>query len=564
MSTAKDLSILIPSRNEMFLQKTIETVLAATEADTEIIAVADGAWPDPPVKDHPRVILVHHSESIGQRAATNEAARISRARFVMKLDAHCAVDQGFDRKLIAAYDSGELAPDVTTVPAMYNLHGFDWECTACKNRLYQGPKPVKCEKCGHREHEMAVVFKPRMNRLTTAWRFDHTLHFQYWREGEKRQKGELCDILCCLGACFMMTRERYWELGGMDEAHGSWGQMGVEVGCKSWLSGGRMVVNKRTWFSHMFRTQQGFSFPYPAPNPKPAREHSRKLWIDGAWPKAVRTLDWLLDHFKPLPDWHEDRHYLNQIDGDLIKGAVHLGPALRPGIKKGLVYYTDNRLDERLMAACQARLNRYRNGWDLVSVSLQPMAFGRNIHLPLERGHLAMFKQILAGLEAVDADVVYLVEHDMLYHRSHFDFVPPKKDVYYYNENTWKVDAATGQALFYYCKQTSGLVAWRELLIEHYRKRVAKVEAEGYDRNMGYEPGTHRPPRGVDSHPAERFMSKHPNIDIRHGSNWTRSRWRQDQFRNKNACLGWQMADEVPGWGKTKGRFDEFLMEVLP
>ena len=536
----------------MFLKRTIECVLERAEADTEVIAVADGAWPDPPIPDHPRVILVHHTESIGQRAATNEAARISRARFVMKLDAHCHLDQGFDRKLMAPYETGELAADVTTIPAMYNLHGFDWVCGGCGNRLYQGPKPAKCDKCGHREHAMDVVWQPRKNRLTTAWRFDKTLHFQYWKEGEKRQHGDLCDILCCLGACFFMTRERYWELDGMDEGHGSWGQMGVEVGCKSWLSGGRMVVNKRTWYSHLFRTQQGFSFPYPAPKAEPAREHSRKLWIEGAWPKAVRKLDWMLDHFKPLPDWHD---------------TANPSPVTRHAsrdIKKGLVYYTDNRLDERLMAACQARLNRYRNGWDLVSVSLKPIEFGRNIHLPMERGHLAMFKQILAGLEAVEADVVYMVEHDMLYHESHFDFVPPRTDVYYYNENTWKVDAASGQALFYYCKQTSGLVAWRELLVEHYRKRVAKVEAEGYDRNMGYEPGTHRPPRGVDSHPAERWMSRRPNIDIRHGGNWTRSRWSQDQFRNKNACLGWKMADEVPGWGKTKGRFDEFLKEVLP
>ena len=101
-------------------------------------------------------------------------------------------------------------------------------------------------------------------------------------------------------------------------------------------------------------------------------------------------------------------------------------------------------------------------------------------------------------------------------------------------------------------------------LIEHYRKRVAKVEAQGYDRNMGYEPGCHRPPRGVDSYRAERWMSAHPNIDIRHGGNFTKSRWSQDQFRNKNSCQGWKMADEVPGWGVTKGRFDDFLKEILP
>lgn len=554
---ANDLSILIPSRNEMFLRRTIEDALAHSEADTEVIAIADGCWPDPPLEDHPRVILVHHTVAIGQRAATNEAARISRAKYVMKADAHCAFDQGFDAKLIAAYESAELAGDVTTIPRMYNLHAFDWQCSGCGERSYQGPKPAKCKKCGGGAHEIAVVWQPRWNRKTEAWRFDRDLHFQYWRDAEKRpeNQGEIAEIMCCLGACWFMARERYWEIGGMDEAHGSWGQMGVEIACKSWLSGGRMVVNKRTWYAHMFRTQQGFSFPYPNPGVEKARERSRKLWVGNEWPQAKRPLQWLIDKFAPVPDWH---------DRPEISSAFILQPSASRRPTKCLIYYTDNRLDERLMAACMRQINECRNGHDLISVSLAPIAYGRNITLPLERGALTMFKQILAGLEAATADIVFLVEHDLLYHPSHFEFTPPRRDAYFYNENTWKVDAKTGQALFYYTKQTSGLCAYRDLLIEHYRKRVARVATEGYDRNMGYEPGCHRPPRGIDDHPAERWMSAHPNIDIRHGGNLTKSRWSQDQFRNKNSCLGWQMADEVPGWGKTKGRFEDFLKEVLP
>jgi len=39
------------------------------------------------------------------------------------------------------------------------------------------------------------------------------------------------------------------ELEGLDERHGFWGQFGTEISCKSWLSGGRQVVNKKTWFA---------------------------------------------------------------------------------------------------------------------------------------------------------------------------------------------------------------------------------------------------------------------------------------------------------------------------
>jgi cellulose synthase/poly-beta-1,6-N-acetylglucosamine synthase-like glycosyltransferase len=44
-----DVSILIPARNEEHLQRTISSILANIEADTEIIAVLDGYWPDPNV-----------------------------------------------------------------------------------------------------------------------------------------------------------------------------------------------------------------------------------------------------------------------------------------------------------------------------------------------------------------------------------------------------------------------------------------------------------------------------------------------------------------------------------
>jgi len=141
-----DLSILIPSRNEMFLKNTIEDILEHIEADTEIIAVLDGALADPPIQQHDRVTLIYHPESIGQRAATNQAAEVSRAKFIMKCDAHCGFDQGFDRKLMEEWEY-----DWTVVPRMYNLHAFDWQCEKCGNRTYQGGRPEKCEKCDNTE-----------------------------------------------------------------------------------------------------------------------------------------------------------------------------------------------------------------------------------------------------------------------------------------------------------------------------------------------------------------------------------------------------------------------------
>lgn len=227
-----------------------------------------------------------------------------------------------------------------------------------------------------------------------------------------------------------------------------------------------------------------------------------------------------------------------------------------------IVYYTDNRLDPLIMKACQTQVRKASNNARIISVSLEPIDFGENIVMGEQRGYLTMFKQILCGLEQTSSRLVYLCEHDVLYHPSHFEFMLDKSDIFYYNQNTWKLDANTGQALFYYCNQTLGLCADRDLLIEHYTKRVDRVSKDGFNYSMGFEPGTHSYPRGVDNYMWVKRMSVFPNIDIRHGKNLTKSRWSQDQFRNKDSCLGWKIADEIPGWGKTKGRFWEFLWEI--
>jgi len=304
-----ELSVLIPSRNEIFLSKTIENILENIEGDTEIIAVLDGGWADPPVKDHPRVTLIYHPVSIGQRAAVNEAAQLATGKYMLKCDAHCSFDKGFDVKLMEPYESGELGFDVTTIPRMYNLHAFDWACKQCGNRTYQGPYPTKCEECDNvADFERVMVWQPRWSRKTDFARFDNTLHFQYHGSYGKRPQaqGDLPEVMCFVGACFFMHRKRFWDIDGLDEETGSWGQMGVEISCKSWLSGGRMVTNRRTHFSHMFRTQAGFGFPYANPGIEKARIRSRHLWFGNNWPKQVHPLSWLLEKFWPIPDWTDE------------------------------------------------------------------------------------------------------------------------------------------------------------------------------------------------------------------------------------------------------------------
>jgi len=543
----RDLSIIIPARNEMFVSQTVDSILQAVEADTEIIVALDGQWAEPPIKQNDRITVIYFPEIVGQRAACNAGASISRAKYIMKVDAHCSFDKGFDRKLIA-----DMQDDWCVVPIMKNLHAFDWVCTSCGHRKYQGPTPEKCDKCKGKMNRV-LIWEGKKSPQSTAYAFDTQPKFEYFGEFKKRKEGhgDLTETMSLQGSCFMVTRDMYHRLNLCDESLGTWGSQGIEVACKMWLSGGRVVVNHKTWYAHMFRTQGGdFVFPYHLSGKQVdyAKKQVRELFFGNAWDKQVHPIHWLIEKFWPVPGW-------TQADLDALK--VIPFKVITKGSSKGIVYYTDNRLAPEIDHAVRRKLDRA--GLPIVSVSLQPMDWHDNIHLPLERGYLTMFKQILAGLEVMDTDIVFLCEHDILYHPSHFEFVPPRSDLFYYNTNVWKVDSKTGHALYYDCQQTSGLCANRDLLLRHYRKRVEIVERIGFSRRMGFEPGTHGRKDRVDDYKAENWQSEYPNIDIRHDHNLTPTRWRKDQFRNQRYCHGWIESDIVPGWGTTKGRFTEIL-----
>lgn len=561
-----DLSIIIPSRNEQFLARTIEDLLQNMRGDTEIIAVLDGAWANPPIPQHEKVTIVYHPKSIGQRAAQNEAAKISQAKYLMKVDAHCAFDEGFDVKMMQ-----EMQDDWTMVPIMKNLHAFDWVCKFCGYRQYQGPKPEVCPECTGTDFEMDVVWIAKKSPNSTAYRFNKELHFKYFGEWKKRQTEDIADTMSLQGSCFMCTREKYWELELCDESWGSWGQQGAEVALRTWLSGGQVKCNKKTWYAHLFRTQKGFKWPYPAPgrSQQGARKICGDTFLNNKWDKQIYPLSWLVEKFKPVPGWHDEEGkevlaMVNEAGEEFNKKKTAMPkPKRRRKPSKQVVYYTDNRIDEKMMLACQKQITKGIKEKHVVSVSLEPIDFGTNITLPLQRGYLSMFRQILAGLEASTADVIFFCEHDCLYHPSHFDFIPPKKDAFYYNLNVYKWRYPEEHFLKVDdCKQTSGLCAWRELLLEHYRKRVERVEKDGFERNMGFEPGTHSPPVGIDSYKAESWMSKYPNIDIRYDKNLTANRWKKSEFRNQKYTIGWTEADEVPGWGNTKELMDTIKKQV--
>lgn len=309
-----DLSILIPARSEMFLLQTIEDALQQSRADTEIIAVLDGEWANPAVPQHPRVNVFHTGSTVGMRAATNYAARMASGRYLMKVDAHCAFDQGFDQKMLEFH--AKVGDDVTSVPIMRNLWAFDWKCYNCGYRQYQGPTPGECKHCGSSEKwRRKLVWKGKSNPQSTSYHFDAEPHFGYFNEYKNRpstrkMRDELgyTETMSLQGSCFMCSKEAYWRLKLSDETLGNWGNQGIEVAAKTWLSGGRVLVNHATWYAHMFRTQGGdFSFPYALNGVQSTKRNVRRLFWETGFEGQQYPLSWLLEKFWPVPGWTEEQ-----------------------------------------------------------------------------------------------------------------------------------------------------------------------------------------------------------------------------------------------------------------
>src|ERR1035437_4368594 len=99
-----DLSVIIPARQEDMLDRTIQDLLENIQANTQIIVVLDGWIPDPSLtQSDPRLTIIYNPQSKGQRGASNQAARLAKGKYIMKVDAHCAFDKGFDVKMLEAF-----------------------------------------------------------------------------------------------------------------------------------------------------------------------------------------------------------------------------------------------------------------------------------------------------------------------------------------------------------------------------------------------------------------------------------------------------------------------------
>lgn len=278
------LSIVIPSRNERFLVPTVADLLSKARGDIEIIVVLEGYWPNPMPKDDPRVIILHNPVATGMRNAINAGMEIATGEYLMKIDAHCMVGEGFDEILKA-----DCADNWLVVPRRYGLEPESWTI------LENGKPPVDA-------HFLSYPFQPDNP--------GRGLHGQVWNERARQRKDVLIDEeMSSQGSSWFTTRAHWTRLlrPMQCEGYGRFQQEMQELGLKTWLSGGQLMVNKKTWYAHLFKgSKYGRGYAMSRREQENGIKYSVDYWVYNQWKERKYDLEWFIDRFWPVPTWPEN------------------------------------------------------------------------------------------------------------------------------------------------------------------------------------------------------------------------------------------------------------------
>lgn len=123
---------------------------------------------------------------------------------------------------------------------------------------------------------------------------------------------------------------------------------------------------------------------------------------------------------------------------------------------KTIIYITDNFLDENITQLCRKNIQESIGNYRLISISQEPIDFGENICVgKLSRSSLSINIQMMEGLKRVNTEFIAIAEHDCLYTKEHFAFVPKDRNTFYYNENVWMLQCYSDTN-----PQLNGLFSW--------------------------------------------------------------------------------------------------------
>lgn len=278
MYTKGLVTIVIPSRNEIYLTKTIRDLLEKATGNIEIIAVIDGVWPTEIVDDK-RVIYLKHGGSKGMRASINHGVAISHGEYILKCDAHTMWDKGYDEVLKA-----DCEDNWVVVPRRYALDPEKWEIEKRSDNKY--PVDVMLLSA-----DMQGVIWEEENRKSQL------------SKPEDSDYDHIVLTMSSQGSAWFMKRSYYDFLELLDEeTYGKFYKEFQEISLKAYLSGGKCVTNKATWYAHHHKTQ-GRGYSMDKGEEEKANKAINRWKTEKMWHKQIYSFNDFIAMFKPVPTW---------------------------------------------------------------------------------------------------------------------------------------------------------------------------------------------------------------------------------------------------------------------
>lgn len=242
------ISIIIPSYKDPLLNKTVESLLENAEGEIEIICIYDGYW-QAPVND-PRVRVLHIGKNQGMRNAINQGIKLAQGEYILRTDEHCIFGKGYDRILTETFEDNWIV-----YPVRYYLDTEKWEVMDKAPNVYN----------------KLIIDKSRNKFSGIDWKS---------REIERAGK-DIDESMAMQGSCWCMRRKLWDSVIGelQSEGYGTHYGDSHEMVFKTWKAGGKLMVNKNTWYAHKHR-----DFPrthnYGSEQAKPGWQYSIDLWGD--------------------------------------------------------------------------------------------------------------------------------------------------------------------------------------------------------------------------------------------------------------------------------------------
>jgi len=282
------------------LPQTIRSCFENAAGEVEVVVCLDGYW-HPGWKEltdqFPNLHTIHHGEPRGLRAAINSAAgsAISRgAKYLLKLDAHCMLDEGYDTKL-----QDDMESNWIVVPRRKRLNAETWTV----------------QDVGKPDVDYHYLSFPDDPQDFGGKGLNGKVWYERIKERLDKPEYDLDDEMSSQGSCWFMAASYFQELELMDEAsYGPFWNEFQELGLKCWLSGGQVKINKKTFYAHLHKGRE-----YKGEDGKGGRGYHlpeswltqgatfTKEWIwNDAWSKQTLPFKWLIDHFWPVPSWPEN------------------------------------------------------------------------------------------------------------------------------------------------------------------------------------------------------------------------------------------------------------------